>query len=247
MAEISIGEKIKAFRNDVGVSQLDLELAIGTSPGCISRIENGRVNPTKETIIDISKALKLETPQIASLFGIDYKDPAALFDVATDILSAETLEDVLAKTVNDLILKLGYLASVIFLVKNDDLCAAALTNSNISKKVFSCLDRPFSEFRLSLSNDLENLTVKCTLDKKTYLTYLTREYLCPGVSQDLADKLQEVSGDKSHLLVPLEYEGNIIGVIVYIKKIKSDFEGERELLCQITKQVAIAIGEKFEV
>jgi len=42
-----LGEKIKTYRNRAGISQLDLEMEIGASPGSISRIENGVINSKK--------------------------------------------------------------------------------------------------------------------------------------------------------------------------------------------------------
>lgn len=70
MDKYSIGEKIRSFRVKSRLSQLDLELMTGASPGSISRIETGKVNPTKETIFSISNALKLGPQDIAYLFGI---------------------------------------------------------------------------------------------------------------------------------------------------------------------------------
>lgn len=67
---ITLGEKIKYFRKRAGLSQLDLEVAIDASAGSISRIENNVINPTKETILDISDALNLHPIETAYLFGI---------------------------------------------------------------------------------------------------------------------------------------------------------------------------------
>lgn len=66
----SIGEKIRYFRKRAGVSQTDLELEIGASFGSLSRIENGQTNPTKETLMKISKCLHLREDEIAYLFHI---------------------------------------------------------------------------------------------------------------------------------------------------------------------------------
>ncbi len=67
---ISLGRKIKYFRKRAGLSQLELEAAINASIGSISRIENNLVNPTKETMLEISYALKLHPIETAYLFGI---------------------------------------------------------------------------------------------------------------------------------------------------------------------------------
>jgi len=51
------------------MSQLELEAAIDSSAGAISRIENNQVNPTKETILNISKILELNNTEIDYLIG----------------------------------------------------------------------------------------------------------------------------------------------------------------------------------
>lgn len=72
---ISTGAKIKHLRTTVGLSQLQLENLIGAAPGSVSRMESGRVNPTKETLLAIAAALQL-TPNIQGyLFGLAYTDP----------------------------------------------------------------------------------------------------------------------------------------------------------------------------
>ncbi|MFS8130694.1 MAG: helix-turn-helix domain-containing protein [Candidatus Dojkabacteria bacterium] len=70
MSDYTIGQKIRKFRFKAGLTQLDLELEIDASSGSISRIESGNVNPTKETLFSISKALKLNEIETAYLFGI---------------------------------------------------------------------------------------------------------------------------------------------------------------------------------
>jgi len=113
MKILTLGEKIRKFRKRAGLSQLDLECKIHASSGSVSRIENGQVNPTKETVVGIAKALQLSRSEIALLFGIDIRDTTQLFQEATNILASSDLDEVLDRTVNDLIFKMGYLASCI--------------------------------------------------------------------------------------------------------------------------------------
>lgn len=70
MNQLSLGEKIKFFRTRLKVSQFSLEIIIGASAGSICRIESGKVNPTKETLFEIAKALNLNQEEITYLFGI---------------------------------------------------------------------------------------------------------------------------------------------------------------------------------
>ena len=76
--ELNLGEKIKYYRSRRGISQLDLEIAIDTSPGALSRIETNKVNPTKETLLKISRILMLSNIETASLFGIIIEVPQYL-------------------------------------------------------------------------------------------------------------------------------------------------------------------------
>ncbi len=67
---LTIGQKVKYFRLKNELSQFELELDINASPGAICRLEGNRVNPTKETLFAIAKALKLSEHETAYLFGI---------------------------------------------------------------------------------------------------------------------------------------------------------------------------------
>lgn len=66
-----LGEKVKFYRKQAGITQLELELRINAAFGSISRIENGLTNPTKETLFAIAKALGLGPFETADLFGIN--------------------------------------------------------------------------------------------------------------------------------------------------------------------------------
>jgi transcriptional regulator with XRE-family HTH domain len=73
MRQLTIGEKIKYFRKTNGLSQLELELELKTSPGRISRIESGKVKATRETILKIAKVLQLNDYQLDYLDGPNSK------------------------------------------------------------------------------------------------------------------------------------------------------------------------------
>jgi transcriptional regulator with XRE-family HTH domain len=79
---VILGTKIRNFRKRSGLSQLQLETELGASSGTISRIENGEVNPTKETIGKISKILKLSDWEFSYLVG-DLSNPPTNEEVAS--------------------------------------------------------------------------------------------------------------------------------------------------------------------
>lgn len=66
-----IGPRLKRFREAKGYTQQELELAIGTSFGHLSRIESGKLNPTKETLLKIAKILQLDDEEIRYLIGVE--------------------------------------------------------------------------------------------------------------------------------------------------------------------------------
>jgi len=65
-----LGRRIRFFRNRAGISQFDLEIALDASAGMISRIESGKVNPTKETITKIAGELSINSRELDYLIGV---------------------------------------------------------------------------------------------------------------------------------------------------------------------------------
>lgn len=245
---MTLGKKIKMYRKRNGISQLTLEFEIGASSGHISRIENGQINPSKEIIVDIAYVLKLKTNEIASLFGLEIIDNNSIFKETTNILLTDNLSEILNRTVNDLIFRLGYLASCVWLVDGDTIHFSALTQSNIAMKGLQYLDKPVEQICLSLSKNTDNLTVRAIMENKVFITDHTYEYTVPAVSREVADKVQEATGDRSNIVFPLSTDGAPFGAIVYVKKYESDFRHEKETLGIVSKHVAIAIrnARKFE-
>jgi len=69
------GVRLREYRLQRGLSQEKLELELGLASGHISRIESGRLNPTKETLIKIARILGLDGRQQALLFGVSNQPP----------------------------------------------------------------------------------------------------------------------------------------------------------------------------
>jgi transcriptional regulator with XRE-family HTH domain len=73
MNELSLGRKIYVLREERKLSQSKLEVEAGLSFGTISRIENGVINPTKETIIKIAQNLNLNESEFGYLLNIRHQ------------------------------------------------------------------------------------------------------------------------------------------------------------------------------
>ncbi len=82
-----IGRRLKYFRKRADISQLDLEIALDMSQGSVSRIESGKVNPTKETVLSIAWKLNMNDREIDYVIG-------SLFFPANESEIAKAIEEV---------------------------------------------------------------------------------------------------------------------------------------------------------
>lgn len=57
--KIKIGKRIVELRSKKGWSQSDLARATGKDRQAIEKLENGKVNPTLYSLLEISKALEI--------------------------------------------------------------------------------------------------------------------------------------------------------------------------------------------
>ncbi len=59
---MTMGEKIRQARKDVGMTQKELADALGVSESFISQYETGKREPKRQTLIKLASALKLSSP-----------------------------------------------------------------------------------------------------------------------------------------------------------------------------------------
>lgn len=243
MNSLTLGEKVRYYRERAGISQFDLETEIDAARGSLSRIEKSKVDPQKFTLINIAFALKLRNHEVANLFGIETLSEDSLQSTMLDILEGRDLNEVCSKIVDDLILKLGYIASTIFILKDNglELYTLWITKSDISEKVLQFLEKPLNEYSMPYSDDSENFAVKAMKSKTPMVTNFSREYLSPFVPPEAADAIQEATGDKSNLVYPLVADGESIGAVIYVTKYETDFKEDLELLGKITPRLAKAV------
>jgi transcriptional regulator with XRE-family HTH domain len=65
--QIGLGQAIRKFRTDVGLSQETLGLRAELHPTWISHIESGRVSPTWGNVRRIAASLRVPLPELAAL------------------------------------------------------------------------------------------------------------------------------------------------------------------------------------
>lgn len=69
-----IGETVQVMRKESGMTLNDLAQRAGISLSAVSKIENGQVSPTYETILRLATGLNVE---VTELFGSKAREPAA--------------------------------------------------------------------------------------------------------------------------------------------------------------------------
>jgi putative transcriptional regulator len=67
LTSLKIGEQIKHFRQQLGISQAELARRCDKDKQHMELIENGKVSPNIYTIYIISKALEIELNQLMEL------------------------------------------------------------------------------------------------------------------------------------------------------------------------------------
>ena len=66
---VTLGQKLKSFREDTKISQFALETELGLGYGSVSRMESGLSTPKRDMVIKIANFLNLNERQIDYLIG----------------------------------------------------------------------------------------------------------------------------------------------------------------------------------
>lgn len=65
--KIALGKRIIKLREEKGWSQSDLARACNKDRQAIEKLENGKVNPTLYTLLELSNALEVSLPELVDL------------------------------------------------------------------------------------------------------------------------------------------------------------------------------------
>jgi putative transcriptional regulator len=67
--KIELGKQIINLREKKGWSQSDLARACNKDRQAIEKLENGKVNPTLYTLLEVANALEVSLPELVDLVG----------------------------------------------------------------------------------------------------------------------------------------------------------------------------------
>jgi transcriptional regulator with XRE-family HTH domain len=245
---LNLGEKIKNFRKRAGLSQFELETRIDASPGSISRIESGQINPTKETLVKIIESLDLRTFDAAQLFELDIQELPKMVEFAKNVSSKLSIDQVLQTSVNEIVNALNLLGSVIFLADSKKVYAKTFTQSWYTRLVLELIPIPFDKLSTSLTDNKENYVVKSIVEQQPYVSNRLSDFTKGVLPDKIADLCQKVSGHMSAISYPIVSEGKCIGAIMFTKKYIDDFKEERTVFKAFTDHIAVALSnaKKYE-
>ncbi len=245
----AVGEKIRRFRKRAGVSQFELELRINASPGSISRIESGQVNPTKETLQKVIEVLDLKVFEAGSLFNLNFDEFPKMVNLAKKLSSSLDFEEVLQYAVNEITNELGFLGSVLLLCEGDYVYAEAMSQNVHTKKIQDMLPIPLKKLKASMLKNPNNYVIKSIREKVPQYSTVFNNFTSGFIPNQVADLIQKLNGTKCTLCFPIEVNSRAIGAILFSKGIIDKFEAEINVLKVFAEHVGIAImnAKRYEV
>ncbi len=238
-----LGNKIRNFRLRAGLSQMKLEGLIDASPGSISRIENGEVNPTKETLVKIIDMLQLNANEASEVFGIDTRQYVMnIISTINSFHRYDSIGKVAQVAVNEIAYTLNLLGSFIVLVEDDSVVLKAFTNSWYSDLSMKIIGKPIQKIKVSI-NEEKNLMVKAIISRTYQMSNKHEDFLAPAVNKNIARVLERIARVKTGIAFPLVVNDKSIGAIYYGKSYTDDFKADFETLKLFSENVAIAISK----
>jgi transcriptional regulator with XRE-family HTH domain len=236
----TVGDKIRKFRKRSGISQFELELRIEASPGSISRIENGLVNPTKETLGKIIQVLNLKMHDSATLYELGTEELPKLVKLANKLSSKMNLDELLQDAVNQTVYDLSLFGCILFLCDDEYVYAKTQTETWYVKFVNQVLPQNLNTMKLSLK-DKENYVVKSINERLPKFSNKLRDFSKNVFPDKISDIIQRFNGTKYIVSFPMIVTDKVIGAIVFSKDNEDNFDTEYSILQAFTEHIAITI------
>jgi transcriptional regulator with XRE-family HTH domain len=252
----TVGQKIRNFRKRAGLSQLDLEVEIGAATGSVSRLENGEVNPSKETLIKIIESLDLNLYDAADLFEINiHQDPVEkiIAEVSALISGKHTRQEIYDLTTQKLVklLNVDYCG---FLLWDDKDKSLRLLSVDIPTAIYGFVEKFIGRKILGLimpstkAGYEENHYVKSVLENKILETDDFYNHVKPIITPKLSQLVAKYLDFAHGIVLPLSHNGRMLGCIGLMWKKQSVTVGEHKILQAFANQIALAlvVAEKEE-
>lgn len=235
-----IGEKIRNFRKRAGKSQFELELEIEASPGSMSRIESGQVNPTKETLRKIIEALELKSYDAMSLFELEVNDLQGLVELAKKLSNSLDIDQLLQNAADQIAYDLKLFGCLVFLCDDEYVYAKTQTETWYTKFVNQILPQAFNTLKISLK-ETENYVVRSIIERKPQISTFLRDFSKKVFPDKISDTIQRFNGTSCIISFPMIVDNTAIGAIIFSKSKGDNFNNEFEILSAFVEHVSTSI------
>jgi transcriptional regulator with XRE-family HTH domain len=238
----SVGELIRSYRQEKGLSQIDLEAGIGAAFGSLTKIESGKTNPSKETIHKIIDFLDLTPAYALKLFDINMSFFGQIIDNVHKLADVEEIGDVMSIALNDVREQLGLAGGAFYLLEEGELRLKALSSTTSISLVRKIVKDPFRSLKFNLEQHPENLLVQAVLKNEIVLTDSLYEMVRPQMGKWLADRAQKITFTAEIIGIPVLKNSKVAGLMTYGSTSKTHFRFELDLL----KAFVAEIGQALE-
>jgi|GEM_PF-2829383 len=237
----NVGELIRSYRIEKGLSQTELEAGIGAAFGSLTKIESGKINPSKETLHKIIDCLHLPPISALGLFDINTSFLGTIIESLRSIKNVKDASKLMDIVLHDVRLQLGLAGGAFYLIEADRLCLKSLSVTNFMLLARKIVKDPLKMLCFNLNAHTENLLVQAVHTKKIVITDSLYDMVRPQMSKWMSDRAQKISLTKQIIGIPILIDNKVVGLITYGSLIGNDFKYELEPLTAFVAEIAIAL------
>ncbi len=205
---------IRKFRTARSVSQFDLELGIKAGLGSISKIEQGKIEPSKETLTKIIEHLKLPAYEAMMLFGLNFKEHQDIVAAIENIHAQTNLKDTLQACVDGVSKALQVPGAAIYVVSEDELIYKTVSNQWFTSRVLNILGNETKKIRYKIDSDSQTPQARSAALRQLVVDNSLYSSLKPQINKAVCDLIQSIVGIEQIAYLPIvDIDEKLVGLI----------------------------------
>jgi transcriptional regulator with XRE-family HTH domain len=234
----NLGQKIKKYRTRAGMSQMDLGLAIDASAGSVSRIEGGKVNPSKETLSRIARELCYNAYEIAHLYGITGDVAFQTLQIINSFTRHIDANDAMQCVVDEIADRLNYVSVAMFLFRDNRLYGGYLNQNMYSKLAQQAMGGNLAGFSVSDEEDPNNLLLQSVKQNKPLVSKNMYEFGRGVLRKQTLSFITKLTSMKSAVALPIIGD-EPIGAMYIARSNQRDYSIDIPYLEALSVQIGI--------
>lgn len=186
-----------------------------------------------------SKSLSKNTELLGTLTVVNKLQ--TFMKVSSTLSSNLDLDILLQKVVNIIVDDMNYYGGIIFLRDGDFLRSKTISQTWYIKIALKATKIEISKLKVEIKEDSSNYVVRTVLENKLFESSRLSDFVVPALSKSTADLLQFITKHGRGITLPLVNKGEVIGAIMFTKKIDESFSNDIPILESFVNQVSVAI------